>query len=388
VPFTVLAQQRSELEQKKKKLLREIALTSKLLKETTSSKEAALDRYVTLQKQIKKREKLISTLKREINFVNASIERTTDVVKALNEDIHRLETEYAQLIRTAYRQKLTSSPILFVLSAESFNEGFKRWQYVKQYDAYRNKQAQLINETKAKLAEKIRSQETRRKEKNKLLKDQQGQKTLLATELDTRNNMYRSLKKDESRLKSDLKEFNKLKERLESAIKDVIALETRKDKATDPTSNSIKTKTHAISFEKMTTDFMNSRGTLPWPVQNGVITRHFGKQAHPTLRKIEITNNGVDLRTEKNAPVRAIFNGEVAGIEFIPGYSNTVILKHGDYYTVYSNLEDVTVEKGEFVSGMQQLGTVNMNRKTQSSELHFEVWRQKTRLNPIDWVRK
>jgi murein hydrolase activator len=133
-------------------------------------------------------------------------------------------------------------------------------------------------------------------------------------------------------------------------------------------------------------EFQNNRGKLPWPVSNGVITGHFGRQPHPTIQSVEIVNNGIDIRTEVGAPVRAVFEGTVVGTQFIPGYDYMVILKHGEYYTVYSNLEEVSVKKGDEVSIRQSIGKVSTDRKSNTSEVHFEIWKEKTRLNPQDWV--
>ena len=119
-----------------------------------------------------------------------------------------------------------------------------------------------------------------------------------------------------------------------------------------------------------------------------MITKFFGKQAHPSLRKIEITNNGIDIRTDRNASVRAVFHGEVVGTQFIPGYNHMLILKHGNFYTVYSNLKDVSVRRGDQVKAKQAIGQVSLDPKTNISEVHFELWQNKERLNPVNWISK
>ncbi len=385
------AQQNSILEQQRKKLLKEIELTTKLLKKTQISKEAALDRYITLQKQIKKRERLISNLKKEILATNKSITRSQNVITSLQEDIERLQNEYAQLARNAYRHQLSNSSALFIFSSRSFNEAFRRWQYIRQYDAYRKKQAKLIQETQNRLGKKINDLEKKKHDKVALLGEQSNQRNILSQERDTRNNIYKDLKKDESRLKSDLAEQQKAHAELKAAVESVIYAETEVINANSKNpaiAEAPANPSTRLSENEMTSHFKNTKGSLPWPVKDGIVTKHFGKQAHPTLKKIQITNNGIDLRTEEDTEVRAIFTGEVSGIQFIPGYSNTLILKHGEYFTVYSNLEEVYVEKGDWVEGLQTLGLVSRNRKTQTSEMHFEVWRKKTRLNPIDWLKR
>ena len=148
-----------------------------------------------------------------------------------------------------------------------------------------------------------------------------------------------------------------------------------------------KPKADKSALARLTGDFKKNRGRLPKPVKNGIVTKRFGKQPHPTLPGIEITNNGIDIRTERNADVFAIFEGKVVSKQFIPGYQNMLIIQHGEYYSVYSNLENVTVKKGEQIGTMEKIGTVAIDRKSNVSEVHFEVWRDKIRLNPEDWVK-
>lgn len=393
-------QVRKDLEDRRRKLLREIKLTSNLLNKTTSNKAAALDRYVTLRKQIQKRELLVETLRKEIQFTDLSIDRTTDVVDALSKDIERLEQEYGELLRQAYRRKKNNSKLSFVFSAENINQGFQRWQYLKQYDEYRKKQAQLILETKATLTYKKTQLEETKLEKEKLIATSERQAGLLSAELGDKSKLLRSLRKDEKRLKNELRsqrtDHERLNDAIENAIRKDMAVRRKnertkkpipKKKRNEPLNSKPKAEDESIALNRLAGNFRNNRGRLPMPVKNGIVTKRFGKQAHPTLPKIQITNNGIDIRTEHSAKVFSIFEGKVVSKQFIPGYQNMLIVQHGDYYTVYSNLDKVYVKKGDKVKTLQNLGTVAMDRKTKVSEVHFEVWRDKARLNPEDWVQ-
>ncbi len=159
-----------------------------------------------------------------------------------------------------------------------------------------------------------------------------------------------------------------------------------------PTASNNKTQAaesaSTLADDNTSRGFSARRGQLPWPVDDGFISRSFGRQKHPTLKNIEITNNGIDIRTEESATVRAIYEGRVAGVQFIPGHDYTVIIQHGDYYTVYSNLGETSVSKGDQVKSRQQIGHVSNNTITGASELHFELWNQKERVNPAGWIRK
>ena len=393
------AQVRKELEDKRRRLLQDIELTSNLLNRNTKTKAAALDRYVALRKQIEQRELLVETLRKEIQFTEFSIERAGNVVQALGDDIVRLEKEYGELLRQSYRRKKNNSNLAFVFSAESLNQGFRRWQYLRQYDEYRKKQAQLIVETKETLSDKKNQLERTKLEKETLIDAAENQSALLSAELGDKSKLLSTLKKDEKRLKRELRQqrtdHEGLNNAIEKAIRKDMLVRRKRERNREPNPNTKKEslnkkpskENEATTLDRLANDFKKNRGRLPMPVKDGVVTKRFGKQAHPTLPRIEITNNGIDIRTERNAKVYSIFEGKVVSKQFIPGYQNMLIVQHGEYYTVYSNLAEVYVKKGEQIKTMQSLGTVAVDRKSKVSEVHFEVWRDKVRLNPEDWVK-
>lgn len=394
-----LAQQsRKELEDRRKKLLKEIEQTAGMLKEAKQNKEATLSRYVTLQKQINRRQQLVETLRAEVEYLVENVERTSGVILALNEDIARLKEEYKGMARHAYRQRATRSNWLFLLSADSFNEAYRRWQYLRQYDRYRQKQAWLVLETQRTLLDKVSALEERKLEKESLLASEQRQTRIIGLEMDAKNRLLEDLKGDESRLARELESKRAAADKLDSAIERIIREEMERIRreersaAAKPNTATASGKAAAPSVTPEATslskDFKNNKGNLPWPVKNGVVTGHFGRQKHPTIQTVEIVNNGIDIRTDAGAPVRAVFEGTVVGTQYIPGYEYMVILQHGDYYTVYSNLEEVSVKKGEKVRLNQHIGKVSTDRITNTTEVHFEIWKEKTRLNPQDWVGK
>lgn len=385
------AQGRATLENKRKRLLTDINTTSKLLNQTTNNKAATLDRYVALQQQIQKREELIETYQHELTFAVANIDRTTEVTEALEDDIKRLQEEYAVMVRSAYRQKINNNALLFIFSSDNFNQAFKRWQYLKQYDQYRKKQARLIIETNNTLTQKLIQLEEGIAEKEQLISEQEAQTRLLNNELEDKSRMLKSLRADEERLKKDLNEkraaHQKLNDAIEKVIQEEVLAERKKARSAEALKkNQNTTPTKTPELDLLTAGFYENKGRLPWPVSNGIVTSYFGKQPHPTLRKIEITNNGIDIRTDHNAQVRAVFDGVVVGKQFIPGYEHMIIIQHGNYYTVYSNLKEVYVNKNDKVKIKQPIGKSSV--KNNVSEVHFEVWREKERLNPLNWIAK
>lgn len=382
------AQSQSELESRRKKLINEIDQTTRLLNTAKRNKEAALDRYLTLQKQIDKRQILIKTLEKELELTDKSITRTNIAIEAMNSDVDRLKEEYGQMMRMAYKQKLNNSALLFIFSSGSFNEAFRRYKYLQQYDAYRRKQALLIIETQQTLLDKGQQLEVKRGEKESLLQSSKTQNNLLSKELVTSDELLSTLKKDESRLTFDLKKKKKSREKLNTAIEGIIkgemASRLKKTRKPRPSKEEKIEETELIS---LTGGFEKNKGGLGMPA-NGVVTKYFGKQKHPTIKNIVIDNPGIDIKTEKGAVVRAVYKGEVVGVQFVPGSNYMVLLKHGDYYTVYSNLTELEVKRNEKVASRQVLGKVSTDRITNTSMVHFEVWREKKRLNPILWVKR
>ncbi len=377
------AQNRKELEEKRKQLLEEINQTTSLLEETQKNKASTLDRYFALQSQIDKRQQLINTLREEINYADSSIARANEVIISLDDDVNRLKQEYAMMLRTAYRMKVNKSLLQFLFSAKGFNDAFRRWQYVRQYDRYRKRQADLITSTQETLISKMVQLETKKEEKQQLLGSEEHQKTMLGAELAAMDVLIKTIKSDESRLVSELKTQQGAHQKLNDVIEKVIREEMAKKRKEARTPEALVKNTPAPD-DNVTGDFYQNKGKLPWPVSQGMITRNFGTQPHPTLKAIKITNNGVDIRTNADSKVFAIFAGKVAGTQYVPGYQNMVIVQHGQYYTVYSNLEELFVKRGDQLAIRQAVGKVGSDKP----ELHFEVWKEKQRLNPVLWIKK
>ncbi len=358
------AQSKSELESKRESIQNEIKQIGKRLQLAKAEKKKALDNYLTLQRQISKRSQLIKTLAQEDKLLEARIERTNDGISSLEADAIVLEEEYGILLRQALRQKLSDSYLSFLFSAKDFNEALKRWRYLQQYRAHRARQTQLIKDTKKSLERKKETLSKLSKEKDQLLAEQVFQQQQLELESESKNKLYRNLKRNESLLRAELKGQEEEAFQLKSAILNLIG------------DNNI-----ALSSD-LTVDFERSKTRLSWPVQDGYVERFFGRQQHPTLSKIEIVNNGIDISSSTSTAVFATFSGEVAGKFTLPNGSQSVLIKHGDFYTVYSNMNQIFIQKGDQISTKQEIGTLNPTDRV----LHFEIWRSKVRLNPMDWL--
>jgi len=383
------AQQRESLERQRQRLMEEIRETERELNDTKKTKAVTLDQYLALQAQIQKRRELIKTLKEEIEVATLAIDEAHQQLDLLNAELIRLKEEYARTIRKAYRLKLNNSFLLFLFSADSFDDAYRRWQYLRQYDSNRKRQAQDIIQTQESLTAESQQLEAQKTEKEKLLGSQEKQNQLLSQELKEKNKILKALNTSEGRLVAELDEQQQAHDELNNAIESIIQAEmaarARAGRANSGSTSSESSGSKAatpVVDTPTSNDFSRNQGQLPWPVKSGYITRKFGKQPHPQVRSIQITNNGIDIRSEEGAKVFPVFKGTVAGTQFIPGYLNTIIIKHGEYYTAYSNLEQIYVKRGDEVDHGKAIGQLG-NKKP---EVHFEVWQGKKRLNPSYWV--
>ncbi len=391
-PVVLEAQQnadREKLEARRKELQKEIQYTDRLLKKTRKTKRATLQRYQAILKQVKAREELIATLEKEIAWLEEEMQRDSLVSLALKEDLQRLEEEYAGILRAAFRQKLNNHSWLFVLSASGINDMLRRWLLLYQYRRFRQRQALIIEETRDMLKKRLEQLNERRAEKAGLLAEEQAQNEKLARQLNQKDRLLRSLRKDEKRLKKELEKKKAADRRLNSAIADIIrAAEAERRKREDIHAQKEEEVRKEPAMDAASLRFYNLRGRLPWPVKKGLLVGKFGVQPHPTLPGITTTNNGIDIETDGGAKVLAVHHGEVVGLRYIQGAHYMVIIRHGIYYTAYANLEHLLVTKGDKVSRGQAIGSLYTDPVTTTSRLHFELWRNKDRLDPSRWLKK
>jgi septal ring factor EnvC (AmiA/AmiB activator) len=383
---------RKQLEQDKKKVEEEIAYTNKLLDQTRQNRQTSLNEVVILNKKISKREELIRTIRHEIELVVRQMEMAQDSVNLLHKDLERLKDEYAKMIYYAYKNTNLYDRLAYIFAADDFNQAYQRLKYFEQYNQYRKKQAQLIQDKQALLEDKIQELSKIRSEKNDLLSGEEHQKEKLTLEREEKNRKVQSLSKKEKDLQKTLKEKEAAARKLQKAIEDIIAEEIRlaNERANKTGGVSLKSGLFALTPEEkiLSDNFMNNRGKLPWPLEQAIVSSTFGEHAHPVLRNVKTRNNGIDMLTDAGAEARAIFNGEVTRVMNVPNNNNVVIIRHGEYLSVYSNLDKVYVKIGEKVFTKQAIGTVFTNRADSKTELHFEIWQSKTLLNPNYWLAK
>lgn len=384
------------MEKKRDALDKQIKATSSLISQAQKEQKNTQQQLQLLEAQIRQRQELINTMNSEVFRVDQEIQETQDVVRSLEGDLGKLKDEYARMVQYAYMNRSAYDRLSYIFAAESFAQAFKRSRYLEQLAEQRRQQAALIADTQTSLTHKAEDLQARRNDKAKLLGMQMDEKKKLTTDKAGQQSSLNSLKKEEGRLRETLRKQEKQRTELAAAIRRSIESEVSKSTRTT-TAKGNKAGAAPAKLElsltpearELNTDFEKNKGKLPWPVEKGTITSGFGKQAHPVLKGITIENNGIDIGCEKGASVRAMFRGQVSSVIVIPGAGKAVVLSHGAYRTVYSNLRDVSVNKGDKVETKQGVGVV-MTEDGESTA-HVEIWKittdgQLVKVDPATWI--
>lgn len=392
------AQSSAELRRQKEALTREIESLNRSLNQTANNKNLSLKEIRALNAQIRLRERKINVINSEVKLLDNQISENTSTVRSLQAQLVKLKKEYAAMVLFAFRNQSSYSKLMFIFASQDFNQAYKRLKYLQQFSEYRKKQARYIEGTQNDLNNKINELDKDKKEKRSLLSDQQKERKTLAVQKNSKSKVLSSLTNQEKKLKQELTQKQRESARLNRAIQNAINREIEEarkraeaeakagNKDGSPSRNiasgsSILAATPESA--KLSSDFLGSRGNLPWPVSNGMIIEDFGN--HTIGRNVTVENNGVDIKTAPGSPVRAVFGGEVAAVQNISG-SYAVLIRHGEYFTVYSNLKTVTVSRGQKVTLKQNIGVVITDPVDGTTEVHFEVRKGATPMNPTGWL--
>jgi murein hydrolase activator len=377
------AQSLSELRKKKQKTAEEIKYTNQLLEETSKHAQTSLNRLALLNRQIRLRAQLIVEINGEIAYLDSSISDNAYVVNSLTSDLKKIRDNYAQMIRYARRNADANSKLLFLLSAEDFNQAYKRFLYLRQYADYRKKQVEAIVAVKDILDSKLADLEKRRKEKEEMLGQKRDESNQIRQQKSQQNQYYDDLQKKQRDLKKKLEQQRKVEQRLQNEIERIIAEEAKKSAAKNKKGISL-----TPAEKELSDDFGKNKGRFPWPVDRGLITEEFGEHPHPVLKRVMVRNNGIDITTSVGEKARTIFRGTVSRVVAIPGGNMAVIIRHGNYLTVYSNLSDVFVRAGQKVETKQEIGKIYTDPGDNKTVLKFQLWHENKKQNPEDWIVK
>jgi len=396
--LTLLANSQSldELRKKKQKTNEQIKYTSHLLEEAKKNQKKTLNKYNILNQQIELRTSLITGINSEVGVLVEFIDQNAWLVSSLNNDLDDLKKEYAKMIVFAQKNQTNYSKILFILSSNSFNQAYKRLMYLRQYTEYRKRQAELIQWIRDLIQVKVSRLQLQRAEKETLLQSKKREADQLSEEKKQQGQYLTTLQQKQKEFEKKLREQQQIEAQLSNEIQKIIEEEVRKsrerakEKAKQTGKPSVSTTYEMTPEEKLASgQFEQNKRRLPWPVERGVITDHFGIHDHPVLKNIQVRNNGVDISTAKGAKARSVFAGEVSRVFMVTGGNTAVIIRHGKYLTVYSNLINVQVRSGEKVSIKQTIGTIGTDSDDEGKTvLKFQIWKENIKLDPEDWIAK
>ena len=395
--------QKDKLQQTKKQLEEEIRYTNSLLEQTKKSKKVSLNKVQLLTRQIKQREHLLQEINSEIDQLDDQIGNNRETLSRLNGELIDLKKEYGELIRYTYKNMNSYNQLAFVFAASDFRQAYHRLKYFQQYSEYRKKQANRIVSTKKQIDLKTRDLENQKNQKEQLAGTQEKEKSRLNKEKEEKNQVVKDLSKKEKQLLATLKDKEKAADRLQREIQKMIAEEIRvaNEKAAKAGKSETKSETGKPAEKtsekemvllltpeetQLSNSFAMNKGKLPWPSEKGVVSSSFGEHPHPVLKFVKTKNNGIDILTEKGAEARAVFTGKVTRVMSFPNMNKVVIIRHGEYLTVYSNLSDVYVKDGDMVKTKQKIGRVQTSDTENKTELHFELWKGKATQNPSLWL--
>jgi len=386
IPISSSAQSRQDLEKQRINLQNEIKEINTLLFKSQKKEKTLLSDLSDLVKRIDVRSKLIYTINEETKQLTKEIKENEEEVLLLENRLETLKDDYANMVVQSYKSKTKNSRLMFLLSSENFLQAYKRLQYIKQYADYRAKQGEEIMIETVKLQNLNDYLIETKAEKEELLVVNQKEKDSIQNEKVSQEKLVKTVKKKESKYISQInkkqKEEKAIDKKIEKLIAEAIARSREK--------SNLKSSGFALTPEAklLEKDFVSNKGKLPSPVKRGVIVRHFGKQSHPTLKGITIESNGVFYATEKNAEARVIFSGKVLAIQVLPGKKKAVLVQHGNYISVYKNLDNVTVQKGDLVTTKQEIGKIHTDKSTGKTILAFVLFKEVHRQNPEEWVYK
>jgi len=383
---------RAMLEKEKSAIQKRLREYDLVLRKTTDEKKVSVSELRAVNQKLQEREKYIATINKELQLVNKEIKETSSHVKRLSNELNLLKEEYAQMVYTSYKLNQGVNLITFIFSSATFKQFYMRLKYLKQYSDARKKQVVQMEKVSLELAGRQEALELKKQEQIKVLTQEQEQKKALDQLKMEQQRMVNTLSQKEEEVRKEIAATKKQQAELNKLIKNVIAEEIRLTKAAEkasetPKAEGPKTKKlpNAPQVKKISALFASNKGNIPWPVDSGFISKKYGTYPHPTLKGISETNDGIDIQTTNNAPVKSVFPGTVTKITTVPGMGGTIIIKHGDFYTMYSRLKTIDVKSGEEVQSATVIGHVYSDEDGYS-ELHFQTWKGLEVMNPSIWL--
>ena len=393
--FSSFSQTKNELEQQRKKLNREIAQVNRLLFNEQKKEKNVLEDLKDLNQKIDIRLSLINTINSEAKLLTSEITKNKKEIAQLENELAALKADYARMIFKSYKSKSQQSRIMFLLSSQNFQQAYKRLEYMKQYTSFRKRQGEEIGFQTVLVKKMNDSLLFQKQVKDTLILAEKYQKEKIELDKNNKENLISIIKKKERKYKREIqnkiKAERKVAKKIDKIIRDEIekanriALAKLKNKIKNTKKNEFVLSPEA---KALAAKFELNKGKLPWPIDQGLITRRFGKQPHPTFPGITINSTGLHLVTQKGKSAAAIFNGKILNILVTSEGRKNVLIQHGNYITSYNNLDKLYVRKGDTIITGQKIGQVFTDKVSGKTTLIFALYKNTTKLNPSSWILK
>jgi septal ring factor EnvC (AmiA/AmiB activator) len=381
---------REQLEKDKLAIQARLKEFDAILKQTSATKKTSIGELNAITSQFKSQNRLVNTLDREVSLLSNEILDIENKIAGLEKQLIELK-EYSRMIYNSSKLNRGLSIVAFVFSSSNFNQLYMRLKYLKQYTESRKKQAEQIEKLSTELANQRIQLDERKVEKEQVLVEEKTEKQKLEAMRKEQQGLVNTLSKKERDIQRQITATKKQQEQLNRMIKAAIEAEIRAAETAAKKENSTSTKKAGTSMPMtpeaaaLSSSFAGNKGKLPWPVEQGIVSQGYGTYPHPSLKGIMLDNDGIDIRTQPNASVRAVFDGVVTKITTIPGYGNTIIIKHGEYFTMYSRLKSISVSNGQTVKAKSVIGQVATNAEGEA-EVHFQTWKGLQIMDPATWI--
>jgi len=380
---------REELEKRRSELQLEIQRISKLRTNNLKKEQSVLVQVEDLDTQISTTEKLIKVTNQQANLITRNINDNLKKIEKFRTELKDLKEDYAKMITKSYKSRSDQNRIMFLLSSDNFLQAYKRMKYMQQYTDYRKEQGDQIQD-RTKMLQILNSDLiVQRKDKDKLISANKATQIQLKKDKGIQEQLVSQIRKQEGKFASELRkkqqEINRIDNEIDRIIREAIARSNKGAKKEDVERGRFNATPESRA---LASKFEENKGKLPWPVKAGVVSTRFGTQPHPVVKSTTISSNGVRIDTEDGGKARAVFGGTVSEIQAVKGANKVVMVRHGDYLTIYSNLSDVNVRKGDKVSINQELGTIGKATSTGKTTLYFLVYKNSQKLDPATWVYK
>ena len=377
--------QQKKLEAQKLSIQKEIKKINTLVSENKKKTKTLLDNIEDVELKISVRNKLIEINNQQSNNLSNQISNQNNKIYDLEIDLNNLKAEYATIVSNSYKKRSSKIKLMFLFASRDFNQAFSRFQYFKQYTAFRKDQANKITATQQNLTSLIDTLENNRKQRQLIVDENNKIKKELEDEKQMKNSLFKDLEKTNKNYLAEIRKKEKESKLIDNEIQKLIRLAISESNNNDSSVNNF-----ALTPEGriISSNFLSNKGQLPWPLKEGVVTRKFGTQPHPVVRTTTINSTGLMITTSPNSVIKSIFEGEVLSVYGFKGGNPGILIRHGKYISNYQNLSQVFVKKGDKIKAGEEIGIIFTNSRSGKAVLKFSIFNELKPVNPQNWLSK